>query len=95
MCKHVAAVLFGVGTRVDDGPELLFRLRAVDEKDLVADKARPSAEPITRTRPLDGSPIRKASKRVRDPKTVKRKGKQTVPKPELELIPDRFVKWWK
>jgi uncharacterized Zn finger protein len=36
MCKHVAAVLYGVGARLDESPELLFRLRAVDEKDLVA-----------------------------------------------------------
>ena len=35
MCKHVAAVLYGVGARLDAQPELLFRLRAVDEKDLV------------------------------------------------------------
>ena len=36
MCKHVAAVLYGVGARLDEKPELLFRLRAVDEKDLLA-----------------------------------------------------------
>ena len=36
MCKHVAAVLYGVGARLDHAPELLFRLRAVDENDLVA-----------------------------------------------------------
>lgn len=37
MCKHVAAVLYGVGARLDHQPELLFRLRAVKEGDLVAD----------------------------------------------------------
>jgi uncharacterized Zn finger protein len=37
MCKHVAAVLYGVGARLDQQPELLFRLRAVDENDLVPD----------------------------------------------------------
>ncbi|MEQ1711070.1 MAG: SWIM zinc finger family protein [Hyphomicrobium sp.] len=36
MCKHVAAVLYGVGARLDQRPELLFALRGVDEKDLVA-----------------------------------------------------------
>ncbi|MCB8878535.1 SWIM zinc finger family protein [Acidisoma silvae] len=36
MCKHVAAVLYGVGARLDEKPELLFRLRAVDEAELVA-----------------------------------------------------------
>lgn len=37
MCKHVAAVMYGVGARLDTKPELLFQLRAVNEKDLVAD----------------------------------------------------------
>ena len=36
MCKHVAAVLYGVGARLDEQPELLFKLREVDAKDLVA-----------------------------------------------------------
>jgi len=35
MCKHVSAVLYGVGARLDQAPELLFRLRAVDEKELI------------------------------------------------------------
>jgi uncharacterized Zn finger protein len=36
MCKHVAAVLYGVGARLDQQPELIFNLRRVDAKDLVA-----------------------------------------------------------
>ncbi|TAK51812.1 MAG: hypothetical protein EPO25_15420 [Gammaproteobacteria bacterium] len=36
MCKHVAAVLYGVGARLDQQPELLFRLRKVREQDLIA-----------------------------------------------------------
>ncbi len=35
MCKHVAAVLYGVGARLDQQPELLFTLRHVDAKDLI------------------------------------------------------------
>jgi uncharacterized Zn finger protein len=35
MCKHVAAVLYGVGVRLDARPELLFELRAADPQDLV------------------------------------------------------------
>jgi uncharacterized Zn finger protein len=35
MCKHVAAVLYGVGARLDQKPELLFELRAVDQRDLL------------------------------------------------------------
>lgn len=36
MCKHVAAVLYGIGARLDERPQLLFGLRKVDEKDLIA-----------------------------------------------------------
>ena len=36
MCKHVAAVLYGIGVRLDAQPDLLFSLRRVDAKDLVA-----------------------------------------------------------
>jgi uncharacterized Zn finger protein/DNA-binding XRE family transcriptional regulator len=35
MCKHVAAVLYGVGARVDEKPELLFLLRGVDHEELI------------------------------------------------------------
>jgi uncharacterized Zn finger protein len=57
MCKHVAAVLYGVGARLDERPELLFKLRKVDEKDLIdkagrglpLSKTRPSAEKILGT----------------------------------------------
>jgi uncharacterized Zn finger protein/DNA-binding transcriptional regulator YiaG len=36
MCKHVAAVLYGVGARLDEQPELLFLLRGVNHMDLVS-----------------------------------------------------------
>ncbi|WP_410965879.1 SWIM zinc finger family protein, partial [Salmonella sp. SAL4438] len=36
MCKHIAAVLYGIGARLDHEPHLLFTLRRVDEKELVA-----------------------------------------------------------
>lgn len=36
MCKHVAAVLYGVGARFDERPDLLFLLRGVDQEDLIA-----------------------------------------------------------
>jgi uncharacterized Zn finger protein len=46
MCKHVAAVLYGIGARLDHQPELLFRLHSVDEKELIAGagKALPQAK---------------------------------------------------
>lgn len=36
MCKHVAAVLYGVGNRLDNEPELLFLLRGVKPEELIA-----------------------------------------------------------
>ena len=33
MCKHVAAVLYGVGARLDASPELFFTLRGVNMDD--------------------------------------------------------------
>ncbi|MFC1750647.1 helix-turn-helix domain-containing protein [Pseudomonadota bacterium] len=35
MCKHIAAVLYGVGARLDHQPELLFLLRNVDQDELI------------------------------------------------------------
>src|SRR5215472_4331086 len=40
MCKHVAAVLYGIGTRLDQQPELLFRLHKVDKKELIANAGK-------------------------------------------------------
>jgi uncharacterized Zn finger protein len=39
LCKHLAAVLYGVGARLDARPELLFTLRGVDPSELVAERA--------------------------------------------------------
>jgi len=36
MCKHVAAVLYGIGARLDEKPDLLFALRKVNAQDLIA-----------------------------------------------------------
>ncbi|MEO5351044.1 MAG: H-NS histone family protein [Magnetococcus sp. YQC-3] len=46
MCKHIAAVLYGIGSRLDEQPELLFLLREVNHTDLLAhiDTAVPLAK---------------------------------------------------
>ena len=52
MCKHVAAVLYGVGARLDESPELLFVLRGVDHLELIAAATKSLhadlATPVTR-----------------------------------------------
>ena len=40
MCKHVAAVLYGIGARLDEQPELAFKLRAVDHAELIVSAAK-------------------------------------------------------
>jgi uncharacterized Zn finger protein len=37
VCKHLAAVMYGVGVRLDTQPELLFQLRGVDHQELVSE----------------------------------------------------------
>jgi len=39
LCKHLAAVLYGVGARLDTQPELLFLLRGVDHLELLEQAA--------------------------------------------------------
>lgn len=39
LCKHLAAVLYGVGVRLDEKPDLLFLLRGVDHAELVTEAA--------------------------------------------------------
>jgi uncharacterized Zn finger protein len=49
MCKHVAAVFYGIGARLDKQPELLFKLHQVDQNELIAKAGK--GFPLTRKRP--------------------------------------------
>ena len=53
LCKHLAAVLYGVGARLDHAPELLFTLRGVDGAELVAAAGKAGA--LARAAPGDGA----------------------------------------
>lgn len=53
MCKHVAAVLYGVGHRLDEEPALLFLLRGVDPEELIVSELTFAAEPIDEELPDD------------------------------------------
>ena len=41
VCKHVAAVVYGIGARLDSRPELLFELRGVDAQELISEPSLP------------------------------------------------------
>ena len=92
MCKHVAAVLYGIGARLDEQPELLFKLRKVDEKDLIA-KAGKGAAAVEegtgggqgpgRRRPLRavraGNGYRRRQPCPRDHNTISEAGRDSPP----------------
>ncbi len=88
MCKHVAAVLYGVGARLDDKPELLFRLRKVDEKELLAGAA--AGLPISGKKPRSGKVLEAEDisgifgldiEDLSDPKPAKAASRKTAGKP--------------
>lgn len=43
MCKHIAAIMYGIGARLDTQPDLLFTLRGVDHQELIAADAAAAA----------------------------------------------------
>jgi len=56
MCKHIAAVLYGIGARLDKEPELLFRLHQLDENELIT---KASADfPLARKGAAPGNVLR-------------------------------------
>src|SRR5216683_3348616 len=54
LCKHIAAVLYGVGIRLDARPELFFVLRRVDQTELLSSA---TVGAVSRTRPATGKRI--------------------------------------
>ena len=58
VCKHVAAVLYGVGIRLDARPELFFVLRQVDQAELLSSA---TAGAVSRARPARGQAHRRRS----------------------------------
>jgi uncharacterized Zn finger protein len=107
----VAAVLYGIGARLDEQPDLLFHLRGVDHKDLVTDLGKDL--PLAKTPPpsarilegddmaaLFGLDIAVEDSLTPSPdtppkKSAPRRKQATTAKPDLELTQDGYVKWWK
>jgi uncharacterized Zn finger protein len=53
LCKHAAAVMYGIGAHLDNDPELLFTLRNVDHLELIG--AAASAENLDRSLKATGT----------------------------------------
>ena len=61
LCKHVAAILYGVGAKLDQEPELLFKLRGVDHRELIDEG--------TVTTAIEGT-SRSTRRRILDPSSI-------------------------
>lgn len=57
MCKHVAAVLYGIGARFDRQPELLFLLRHVDPQELIQQAGKAPVAETGEHRQLEGADL--------------------------------------
>lgn len=95
MCKHVAAVLYGVGARLDRQPELFFALRGVDVQELVVAASETAAAPLAGAQAgsalagedlsaLFGIEIDEstAPKTERTAKKTSKKARNSIPKPK-------------
>ncbi len=54
LCKHLAAVLYGIGIRLDTRPELFFVLRQVDQAELLSSA---TGGALSGARPVQGKRI--------------------------------------
>ena len=84
MCKHVAAVLYGVGARLDHEPQLLFKLRKVDHMELINNPtlitrpARPSKSKMIENQNLSEL----FGIEIADKPAKTTKAKRSLPKPD-------------
>ena len=87
MCKHVAAVLYGTGARLDCRPELFFLLRDVDQAELVGEAALGTAL----ASPGEAFPALESAEMERLFGIELEEASQTAP-PRRAAIPRRSVK---
>ncbi|OQY21736.1 MAG: hypothetical protein B6I37_08200 [Desulfobacteraceae bacterium 4572_35.2] len=57
MCKHIAAVLYGVGARLDEEPTLFFTLRQVNVQDLIGRAVHDKTASILKGKSASGSKV--------------------------------------
>lgn len=57
MCKHIAAVLYGIGAHLDEDPALFFTLRQVDVQDLIGQAVHDKTASILKGKNGGGSKV--------------------------------------
>jgi len=94
MCKHVAAVMYGIGARLDHQPELLFRLRKVDHLELFQEaESRAAKKTATKKKTLAESEvagvfgIELAEPEAAEPAAKPKRGKVSKAKPAAKEVP--------
>jgi uncharacterized Zn finger protein len=66
LCKHLAAVFYGVGARLDTQPELLFLLRGVDHTELLEEAAKGAGQLATGSGARDDDVVTLEAARLAD-----------------------------
>ena len=98
LCKHAAAVLWGIGSRLDERPESLFLLRGVDETELIATEAALSRDPAAAGGLESGAtqgataPNSADSVSLNAPRPAESKASLSAPPPAGSAAPSRPVK---
>ena len=98
LCKHAAAVLWGIGSRLDERPELLFLLRGVDETALIATEAALSRDPVADGGLESGATQGAAASKSADsmtlnaPRPAESKASLSAPPLAVSAAPSRPVK---
>jgi len=58
LCKHLAAVMYGIGSRLDKEPDLLFKLRNVDHMELISKaNIKTSGKGASKSKALEGQDL--------------------------------------
>jgi uncharacterized Zn finger protein len=91
MCKHISAVLYGIGARLDENPELLFLLRNVNLQDLITTAGERMTKPKTR-RVLEGANL---SELLRTTSLTDRERNTKAQKAQKQKIGTRSCRWTK
>jgi uncharacterized Zn finger protein len=81
MCKHIAAVLYGVGARLDHQPELFFVLRKVDHLELIEEAVSRAGEKTAPGKKTAGGKKTLAQSEVADVFGIELAGPETTEPP--------------
>jgi uncharacterized Zn finger protein len=97
MCKHVAAVAYGIGARLDHQPELLFLLRKVDHLELIEEAVAGVGKPTeTKKKTLSEADVagvfgielaeETEVPAAAEPAKLPKRNKVTKPKPAAKVV---------